>query len=69
MTIKHYIHDAQTGETVEIELTAKEIADREKAEAARLTEKQAEEAAKIAAKQALMAKLGLTEEELKLVLS
>lgn len=66
---KHFIHNAETGETVEIELTAKEVSDREAAEAARLAAKQAEEEAKVTARQSLMAKLGLTEEELKAVLS
>jgi hypothetical protein len=58
-------HNAETGEITEIELTAKEIADK-KAEA----QSQADaEAAKFAEKTALLAKLGITESEAALLLS
>ena len=65
-------YSAITNEAVEIELTAEEIAQREadiiafaQAEEARL----AEEAAKAANKAALLERLGITEEEAKLLLS
>jgi hypothetical protein len=69
MTIKHYIHDAATGETVEIELTAEEIAVRELAEEKRIADKAKEEADKIQAREALLARLGMTAEEAALLLS
>jgi lipoate synthase len=61
-TIK--IHNVETGEIVEREMTAKEISDRE---AQRLAEAQSE-AAKAAEKAALLAKLGITEDEARLLL-
>ena len=69
MTIKHYIHDAATGETIEIELTAQEIAAREAAEQKRLADKEKDEKAKIDAREALLARLGITAEEAALLLS
>ncbi len=68
MTIKHYIHDAETGETVEIELTAEEIAERESLEAARIADFEASEARKAAEKAALLERLGINEDEAKLLL-
>ena len=68
MTIKHYIHDAATGETVEIELTAQEIAERELAEKARLEEFETSEARKAEAKAALLERLGITADEAALLL-
>jgi len=58
-------HNAETGEITEIELTAKEIADI-KAEA----QSQADaEAAKVSERTALLAKLGITDEEAKILLT
>ena len=69
MTLKHYIHDAATGETVEIELTAEEIATRELAEEKRIADKEQEHESKAAAREALLARLGMTAEEAALLLS
>jgi hypothetical protein len=69
MTIKHFIHDAETGETVEIELTAEEIAARELAESKRVADKVKEEQDKIQAREDLLARLGITAEEAALLLS
>ncbi len=58
-------HNAETGEITEIELTAKEIAEKQ-------TEAQTEANAKATAnaeKAALLAKLGITDDEAKLLLS
>ena len=64
--------NCETGEVQEIELTDEEVAEREtmaaKAEADRLV-LEAEEAAKAAAKSELLAKLGISEDEAKLLLS
>ena len=64
--------NCETGEVAEIELTAKEIADRAAAQAAFEAEQEAkaeEERAKATAKADLLAKLGITEDEAKLLLS
>ena len=62
------IINVETGEISEIELTAEEIAQRQIDETIALSEKQAEQAVK-AQRQALLAKLGITEEEAKILLS
>jgi hypothetical protein len=65
-------HNATTGEVLEIELTAKEIKEREAMEAENQARKVAAEQAavvKAAEKAALLAKLGITEDEAKLLLS
>lgn len=61
------IHNVETGEITEREMTAEEIAQREADEAAALAEKEAQAAA-LAKRQALLDKLGITEEEAKLLL-
>lgn len=65
------IVDCSTGETIERELTPEEIAARE-AEAAEFAAQQAaaeaEAAAKAAERAALLSRLGLTEDEAKLLL-
>ena len=65
-TIK--IHNCETNEVIEREMTAAEIAQKNKDEAFALAEKQAELAA-IAKREALLSRLGITEEEAKLLLS
>ncbi len=64
--------DCTTGATVEVELTEAEIAQREQ-EAKTFAEAKAKEeadaAAKAAQKEAILERLGLTEDELKVVLS
>lgn len=66
------IVDCSTGESTVVLLTAEEIAQRE-ADAAAFAEeqaaKEAEAVAKAAAKADLLAKLGITEDEAKLLLS
>jgi len=66
------IVDCSTGETSIVELTAEEIADMETArlaaEAERV-EREAKEAADATAKSALLKKLGITQEEARLLLS
>jgi hypothetical protein len=66
------IVDCSTGETSIVELTAEEIADLEtarvSAEAERV-EREAKEAADAIAKSALLKKLGITQEEARLLLS
>jgi len=69
MTIKHYIHNAETGETVEIELTAEEIAERELAAENLKKQQAADEQAKADARATLLKRLGITEDEAKLLLS
>lgn len=65
-------HDVETGEVKEIELTSAEIKTQE-AEAKKIADATAErltaEAAKAAEKSALLAKLGITADEAKLLLS
>jgi hypothetical protein len=65
-TIK--IHNAETGEVIEREMNAQELAELEnlKLEAQQRREIEAQQAA---AKAALLEKLGITEEEAKLLLS
>jgi len=66
------IINCETGEQIEVELTAEEIAQREadtKAYEAELKAKEAEAAAKAEAKAELLAKLGITAEEATLLLS
>lgn len=70
--MKGIIHDTQTGEIKEVDLSSEEVASLQsyKQEAsARLEEKSKEIEAKKIAKSALLAKLGITEEEAKLLLS
>lgn len=69
MKIIERIHDIATGEIVDIEReeTAEEKAEREAFEAKRSAE-MAELAAKEDAKKALLEKLGITEDEAKLIL-
>lgn len=62
------IIDCSTGETVERELSAEELAQQAIDEAAEQA-KQAEAEAKAAAKAAVLAQLGITEEQAKLLLS
>jgi DNA-binding NarL/FixJ family response regulator len=65
-TLIAVVSDGLTGETIERELTADEIADREADEAQEVT-RQAEAAAKAAARESALAKLadlGLTAEEI-----
>jgi membrane protein involved in colicin uptake len=66
------IVDCSTGISTEVELTAEEIAQME-ADAARAAEEkaaaEAEATAKAAAKAELLAKLGITEDEAKLLLA
>jgi hypothetical protein len=62
------IHNAETGEIIDREMTAQELAEAN----ARIAAAQAEEAAlleKEAAKAALLEKLGISEDEAKLLLS
>jgi hypothetical protein len=65
------IVNCETGETLEVELTAEEVAQRE-ADAQAFAEAKAQEdfakAAKAAEKADLLAKLGITEDEAKLLL-
>jgi hypothetical protein len=64
-------HNATTGEIVEIELTKQEIAEKEASAALVAAEKEKallEEANKAKQKAALLEKLGITEEEAKLLL-
>jgi len=66
------IVDCSTGESTVVPLTAEEIAEREAAAAAWAEAEAAREAeavAKAAAKAELLAKLGITEDEAKLLLS
>lgn len=64
--------NCETGEVAEVELTAEEIADRVAAQATFEAEQEAkaeEERAKATAKADLLEKLGITEDEAKLLLS
>lgn len=64
--------DCSTGEVSEIELTAEEVAQREAdaiAHAEAKAKEEADKAAADAAKAELLAKLGITEDEAKLLLS
>jgi hypothetical protein len=62
------IHNAETGEIIEREMNAEELSKREIAEA-KAAAQAAAEAQKAADKAALLAKLGITEDEAKLLLS
>jgi len=68
MTLFKIIHNAETGEITEVPLTAQEIAQKEKDEA-EYAIKQEESNAKATAKADLLEKLGITEDEAKLLLS
>jgi len=64
-------HDVETGEITEIELTAAELKEKEKdakATAEKIAIKEAAELAKATEKAALLAKLGITEDEARLLL-
>lgn len=63
-----FIHNVETGEIIERELNKAEK-DQQKIDEAALTAIQAEAEAKAAQKAELLAKLGITEEEAKLLLS
>lgn len=65
-TLTAVIIDAETGEVIERELTAEEIADREEMQAEAETQKTEQEAKAAARASALakLAELGLTEEEI-----
>jgi FMN-dependent NADH-azoreductase len=65
-TIK--IHNVETGEVIEREMNAEELAQLEADQAAALARQEAE-AAKAAEKAALLNRLGITEEEARLLLS
>ena len=60
-------HNVETGEITERDMTAEELAQAQ-ADAAAAAAKAAEEAAKAQARQALLDKLGITEDEAKLLL-
>jgi hypothetical protein len=62
------IHNVETGEIIEREMTAEEIAQQEIDEA-NFKARQAEAEAKATAKAALLAQLGITAEQAKLLLS
>ena len=68
MTRKINIHNVETNEVVEREMNAEELAQWETDKAAAAAEAAAKAEA-AAAKTALLAKLGITEEEAKLLLS
>ena len=68
MTYKEKIINLETGEETWRDFTDEEIAELEKAQQER-AKKQAEAEAKAAEKSALLVKLGITEEEAKLLLS
>jgi vacuolar-type H+-ATPase subunit E/Vma4 len=72
MMTNKIVVDCSTGEVQEIALTAEEIAEREVMAAEYAAQKAQEEAQKAAdatAKSALLKKLGITEEEARLLLS
>ena len=72
MTYIKKIYDALTGEETIVPMTAEEIAINEtetNRQLALMAEREASEAIKAAAKSALLAKLGITEDEAKLLLS
>ena len=62
------LHNAETGEEIIREMNADELAERQIRQAAN-SELEAAEATKAAEKAALLAKLGITEDEAKLLLS
>jgi hypothetical protein len=61
-------HDLETGEIKEVKLTAKEIAEAAKQDAEAIARSEAE-STKAAEKAALLAKLGISSDEAKLLLS
>ncbi len=61
-------HNMETGEIIDREMTAEELAKWE-ADKAALIAKEEAEVAKVAAKAALLAQLGITEDQAKLLLS
>ena len=63
------IKNCETGEELIVELTDEEVAQLEADAAAFQAAKESEEASKAAAKAAVLAKLGITEDELKAALS
>ena len=65
--MKIHEHNATTGEVIERDATAEELANAEAAEAASIA-RQLEEATKAANKAALLEKLGISEDEAKLLL-
>jgi hypothetical protein len=70
-TLKKLVIDATTGEESLIDLTAEELAERSAKEielVAAETEAQAEAEAKAATRQALLTRLGITEDEAKILL-
>jgi hypothetical protein len=62
------IHDIETGEVIDREMTAAEAKERAKAEAQFLADEQ-DKAAKVQAKAALLERLGITADEAALLLS
>lgn len=65
---KIQIHNVETGEIIERDMTAEEILDQEQRYASKMAKLQADELAKIQ-RQALLDKLGITADEAKLLLS
>ena len=61
-------HNLQTGEVKEVKLTAKEVAEATKQDAEAIARAEAE-TTKASEKAALLAKLGITDDEAKLLLS
>lgn len=61
------IHNAETNEVIEREMNAEELAQRQK-DTKQAEEAQANAQAQVAAKAALLERLGITEEEAKLLL-
>ena len=70
--MKRIEHNVETGAVTEVTLTAAELKEKEKdalATSEKIATELAEANAKAAAKSALLAKLGITEDEAKLLLS
>jgi len=67
-TLTKRIHNTETGEVLDVELTAKEVAELTY-EAELTAEKKAEEDVQATAKAALFKKLGITADEAKLLLA
>jgi hypothetical protein len=65
--MKILVHNVETGEVIERDATAAELAQATK-DAKETTDRLAAEAAKAAAKSALLERLGISEEEAKLLL-
>lgn len=66
--MKEIIHNAQTGEITEVDYSFEQIKEAEALEAARL-QRISDEQNVLLAKKAILDKLGITEEEAKLLLS